>query len=189
MNFRSSYWLQAAVLVSVGVALSGCSYLRSAAGMTKSAPDEFAVLTKGALVIPPDFGLMPPKPGSAPTNQSDPVTNAQGALFGTDAAAAAATMPGNASMSEKLLLANAGATNVDPQIRQLLAADDKSVLAADDSFTHDILFWQEKKKLDTGNPVDADAEAKRQSAQKSGQPAAPDEEKRSGWFDGWFDWL
>lgn len=158
--------------------------MRKMAGLNKAAPDEFAVLTKGSLVIPPDFGLMPPKPGSAPTNQTDPVTSAEGALFGSDAATA--NLPANVSAGEKSLLANAGAAAANPQIRQDIAADNKAMLAADDSFTNDILFWQEKKK-DNGKPVDADAEAKRL---KDGQPAKPEDEKDSGgWFDGWFDWF
>lgn len=185
MNVRSSYWLRAAILVSVGVALSGCSYMRSMAGMTKAPPDEFAVLTKGALVIPPDFGLMPPKPGAAPINQTDPVTNAQSALFGADAAAAAANMPGSSSLSEKMLLVSAGAASADPQIRQLLAADNNSLLAADDSFTNDIMFWKDKKKADDGKPVDADTEAKRLSDQKVGTKQIEPVKKSSGWFD-WF---
>jgi hypothetical protein len=187
MSFRSSYWYRAAVLVSFGVALSGCTLLRSAAGVTKSSPDEFAVLTKGSLVIPPDFGLMPPKPGAAPTNQSDPVSSAQGALFGADATAAAAALPGDASMSEKVLLTNAGAGAADPQIRQLIAADNSALLAADDSFVGDILFWQDKKKTDQGKPVDADAEAKRLSGQKAGQPVEEPKDTKDG--GGWFDWF
>lgn len=192
MNARSSYWLRAAVVVGFGVALSGCSYLRSAAGISKASPDEFAVLTKGSLVIPPDFGLMPPKPGAAPTNQSDPVTSAQGALFGTDPAAVAAAMPSTASQGEKVLLANAGVGKADPQIRQLLAADTASMLAADDSFANDIMFWKAPKKPDAGKPVDADGEAKRLSAQQAGQPNAPapaEKQDEESWFGRLFDWF
>ena len=62
--------LRAAMLGGVAVALIGCQSIREAAGVTKSPPDEFAVVTKAPLVIPPDFNLKPPKPGAAPTNQS-----------------------------------------------------------------------------------------------------------------------
>jgi hypothetical protein len=49
--------------------LVGCDSIREAAGITKEPPDEFAVVTKAPLVIPPDYNLRPPKPGAAPTNQ------------------------------------------------------------------------------------------------------------------------
>ena len=197
MNIRSSYMVRVAVVAGLGLMLGGCSYFREAAGMDKAAPDEFAVLTKAPLTIPPDFGLMPPKPGAAPTNQADPATNAQASLYGSDPAAIAATIPGDASMSEKLLLANAGAADANHGIRQQLAADNQSMLASDDKFTDDLLFWQDKKKTDTGTPLNADAEAKRiaqqgqapAGPQVQGSNALPPADEDSGWFDGWFDWL
>ena len=93
-------------------------------------------------------------------------------------------------------LAYAGIANADPEIRQHLDSDRKNMLGADDSFTDEILFWK-GPKTDPGNVVDADAEARRIDAEKAGQapghqpkPEAPkEEEDKSGWFDGWFDWF
>ena len=86
MNRRSS---PACVLPSCSEqALALCGLLQHSRCRRhgKEAPDEFAVLTKAPLVIPPDYNLMPPKPGAAPTNQTDPVDAAQTALFGNDPA-------------------------------------------------------------------------------------------------------
>jgi hypothetical protein len=187
--------MRAAVLAGVGLALCGCQTLRSAAGMDKKPPDEFSVLTKAPLVVPPDYNLMPPRPGAAPTNQIQPTENAQTALFGNDPATIASNIPGNASQGEKLLLAYAGVANADPDIRQQLDSDRKAMVGSDDSFTSEVLFWQ-GPKTDKGTPVDADSEAKRIDAQKSDQttgeapkPEAPKKEDDGGWFDGWFDWF
>jgi hypothetical protein len=195
MNIRPSYMLRAAVLAGVGLALCGCDTIRDAAGMEKSPPDEFAVLTKAPLVVPPDYNLKPPRPGAAPTNQSDATDSAQAALYGSDPATIAASISGNYSEGEKLLMANAGVANADPIIRQHLQSDRKNMLGADDSFTDEILFWK-GPKTDPGKAVDADAEAKRIDAQKAGQTTgeapkteAPKQEEKSGWFDGWFDWF
>ncbi|MGA7710529.1 MAG: DUF3035 domain-containing protein [Rhizomicrobium sp.] len=194
MKFHSSSVMRAAVLLGVGLALGACSSIRDAAGMEKQAPDEFAVLTKAPLVIPPDYNLMPPKPGAAPVNQTDPVDAAQTALFGNDAATIASNITGNYSQGEKMLLAQAGIANADPDIRIKLQSDHKAMIGADDTFTNQVLFWKGPKP-DTGTAVDADAEARRISAQKAGQAPdqaqkpAPKEEDKSGWFDGWFDWL
>ena len=195
MNIRSSHAVRAAVLVGVGLALCGCDTIRSAAGLGKMAPDEFAVLTKAPLVVPPDYNLKPPRPGAAPTNQVSPTDAAQTALYGNDPATIASSIPGPASEGEKLLLAYAGVANADPEIRQHLASDRKNMLGADDSFTDDILFWKGPKK-DTGTAVDADAEARRIDAQRTGQSPgsapkqeAPAPEDKSGWFDGLFDWF
>jgi hypothetical protein len=164
--------------------------------MDKSAPDEFAVTTKAPLVIPPDYNLRPPRPGAVPTNQVEPTEAAEDALFGNDPASIAAQLPSTYSESEKLLLASAKVQDVDPQIRQHLASDHKSMLGADDSFTNDILFWQ-KPKADTGQPLDADKEARKIDEKKAGQtPAAqgaanppPPQQEDRGWLDGWFDWF
>jgi len=191
MNVRSSHLMRAAVLGCVGLALCACSSLRSAAGMDKSAPDEFAVLTKAPLVIPPDYNLKPPKPGASPVNQTDPSESAQTALFGNDAATIASNITGNYSDGEKMLLAQAGIANADPNIRIHLQSDRKAMIGADDSFTNEVLFWK-GPKTDPGTAVDADAEAKRIDAQKAGQgprPDAPKKDEDRGWFDGWFDWF
>jgi hypothetical protein len=195
MSIRSSQVIRAAILVGVGLALCGCDTIRSAAGMGKMAPDEFAVLTKAPLVVPPDYNLKPPRPGAAPTNQVKPTDAAQAALYGNDPATIASNIPGNSSQGEKLLLAYAGVANADPEIRQHLASDGKNMLGADDSFTNEILFWK-GPKTDPGKPVDADAEARRIDAQRAGRapgqapkPEAPKQEEKSGWFDGWFDWF
>jgi PBP1b-binding outer membrane lipoprotein LpoB len=163
--------------------LSGCSNLRDWAGLQKKSPDEFAVTTKAPLVIPPDFNLRPPLPGAPPTNQLDPTANAEQALFNTaDPQTVASTMRGNYSMSEKLLLANAGVQNADPGVRSKIAADSRTLQNANRSFTDRVLGTAATPE--NGMPVNADAEAnKRASGGKSGAPAA---KKDSG---GWFDWL
>jgi len=184
----------AALTVVAAVALSGCDTIRNAAGMDKSAPDEFAVLTKAPLTIPPDYNLMPPRPGAVPTNQTDPTDTAQTALFGSDPATVASQLPDSYSEGEKMLLANAGIQQADPAIRQHLASDHKAMVGSDDSFTNEVLFWQ-KPKTDAGTPLNADEEARKLDAQKSGQQpsggqAKPEEKpKDRGWFDGWFDWF
>jgi hypothetical protein len=187
MNIRSLG--AAALLLGTAATLSGCDTLRNAAGMDKSAPDEFAVLTKAPLVIPPDYNLKPPRPGAVPTNQVEPTDTAQMTLFGNDPATIASQLPSTYSESEKLLLANAGIQNIDPQIREHLASDYKNMQGADEGFTNDILFWQ-KPKPDTGTPLDADKELSKKSSAPEGKPAAaPKPQEDKGWFDGWFDWF
>lgn len=183
------------VLAVVASALAGCDTVRNAAGMDKSAPDEFAVLTKAPLVIPPDYNLRPPRPGAVPTNQIEPTDSAQNALFGNDPATVAAQLPDSYSESEKVLLANAGVQQIDPQIRAHLASDNKNMVGTDDGFTKDILFWQ-KPKTDNGQPLNADQEARKLDEKKGGQAAepgkpasAPPNEEDKGWLDGIFDWF
>lgn len=169
-------------LLGMAVALSGCSSMREAAGLTKRAPDEFAVSTKAPLVIPPDFNLRPPMPGAPPVNQVNPISSAQATLFNnTDPAVVAAGMRGNYSNAEKMLLANARAQNSDPAIRTRLK-NDQRVQGTDPSFTDRVLGA--RPSPNTGQPVNPDAEIQRSTRpqQRAGRPPA----KKSG---GWFDWF
>ncbi|MBU6297557.1 MAG: DUF3035 domain-containing protein [Alphaproteobacteria bacterium] len=193
MVIRSSHVLHAAVLVGVGMALCSCESIREAAGLEKNSPDEFAVLTKAPLVVPPDYNLMPPRPGAPPTNQTLPTEAAESALFGDDPAKVAAQIAGNYSQGERLLLAYAGIANADPNIRQELASDNKAMVGADDSFTNQVLFWTGPKQNTAGTPVNADQAAAQIAAKKAddagGQNPPPPKKDDGGWFDGWFDWL
>jgi hypothetical protein len=145
--------------------LIGCQTFREAAGITKEPPDEFAVVTKSPLVIPPDFNLKPPKPGAVPTNQTSPTQTAQSALFGDDPAAAAAAIPGNFSPEERVVLASSGGAAADPSIRKQIASDEKQMEATDDSFTDQLLFQSPDPYK--GAPLNADAEAQRIDAAKA----------------------
>lgn len=48
----------------------------------KGAPDEFAVGRAAPLTVPPDFALIPPKPGQPRPQEADSSTQALAALYG-----------------------------------------------------------------------------------------------------------
>ena len=55
-------------LVIPMLVLGGCGTIQKFSGNSKSPPDEFAVVTRPPLQLPPDFSLSPPEPGE-PTPQ------------------------------------------------------------------------------------------------------------------------
>ncbi len=196
-----------AILGGVAIGLIGCQSVREVAGVSKDAPDEFAVVTKAPLIIPPDFNLHPPKPGAAPTNQSSPTDSAQTALFGDDPATVAASLPNTYSSAEKNLLANTGGATANHGIRQQIAADTRSMATANDSFTDRLLFLSGPDP-NAGHPLDADAEHDRLLAAKSNSQTPIEGEKKdsqekvaiskngesseknsSGDNSGWFGWI
>lgn len=187
MTRRSQIILRVAVFSLAGLALTACDTIRDAAGEAKAPPDEFAVVTKAPLVIPPDYNLRPPNPGAPPTNQAGPTQSAEEALFPIDAQTAAANIKGDYSLGEKLLLANAKAETANPNIRELLRADAKSMQPADESFTDRILYGSPDDNK--GHPVNADSQVN-----KTGLPGRPVEQSGSATIQkksdgGWFDWF
>src|SRR6266481_5083393 len=138
---HSRPFVQIALLVGLATCVAGCNSIREEAGGGKDSPDEFAVVTKAPLVIPPDFNLKPPAPGSEPTNQIEATQAAQSALFTSDPATVAASLPATMSEGERYLLAYAHVQDADPAIRQQIASDTSGMRGADDTFTSNILFW------------------------------------------------
>jgi hypothetical protein len=196
---RSRKILLLALLVG-SAALSGCESVREAAGIAKEPPDEFAVVTKGALIIPPDYNLRPPKSGAAPLNQMSPTDTAQSTLFGSDPNTIAQLITGSYSQGEKMLLANADAANPDHSIRQQIASDNAQQEGADQSFTNQVLFDTTPK--DTSVNADSEnhriIESKEEGSnpgnnQPIRQPTDSATIDKNGSMDsgdsGWFSWL
>ena len=112
------------VLLSA-VALTGCEGTKQALGLSgKKAPDEFTVITKAPLIIPPDFSLRPPVPGQKGPQDILAENSAKAALLGgiqnTAPVTHADAVAAGISTGELALLRQAGAENVDPNIRQII---------------------------------------------------------------------
>jgi len=122
-----------------GFALTGCQGVREATGVAKLAPDEFTVITKAPLIVPPDYNLRPPQPGAADRNLSSPSDMARNALFQQDPNAAAASLGANYSTSEQTLLARSGGSVADPTIREQIGIDSGRTDQGDE-FAREVLF-------------------------------------------------
>lgn len=99
------------------LSLMGCSSLFG--GSKTSRLDEFAVARNAPLVIPPDYSLTPPAPGTASLSASDAQQQAIQALFGG---------PAPRSAGETSLLEKAGAERAALGIRSLAGDKDTQVV-------------------------------------------------------------
>ncbi|MGE4429441.1 MAG: DUF3035 domain-containing protein [Sphingobium sp.] len=113
--------------------LAGLSACGSRGVFDRDRPDEMAVTRQAPLVIPPDFALVPPAPGAAPTVTADASRQAMEAMFGG---------PSARSASETEALKQAGATNATPGIRSSVGDPDTNVVDKG-STTRDILVAPE----------------------------------------------
>lgn len=171
-------------------ALGACSGLRDTLGLNKKAPDEFSVVTKAPLTLPPDYSLRPPAPGSPPLQETQPRQAAESALTGTSPQAANAARPAGRSSGETAFLRQANAADVNPNIRQVVNAEFSQLSERDRSFVDRLLFWQ--KAPEPGQVIDAKKESDRlhQNAATGQPPTAGDtpviERKKRGWLEGIF---
>jgi DUF3035 family protein len=141
-------------LTAIGLSACGTS-LSESLGYGKEAPDEFAIVTKAPLVIPPDYALRPPRPGAPSPRETSPQAIARAAL---DQSAQQNGV--GQTIGEQALLANAGATNADPNIRQVIDDETRALKLKDEQFMDDVLFWKPAPS-EPNRVVDAAGEAQR----------------------------
>jgi Protein of unknown function (DUF3035) len=125
----------AAGLVVAGMALSGCHTVSGAISNAKLAPDEFRVVTKAPLVVPPEYALRPPTPGEPRPQELQPESQARQALLGQREAI-------NRSEGEVLLANRAGAGKADPLIRYVVDDQYGDIAHKEKSFADRVMFWR-----------------------------------------------
>lgn len=128
MNRMAALGLVGAAAISA----AGCTGLRQAVGAEKVAPDEFRVVTSAPLVVPPEFNLRPPAPGEARPQELDPRRAAQVAIFGE-------SVGQSASDGERLLVGRAGAVQADPNVRDVIDAEEGDIAKKPATFADRVL--------------------------------------------------
>lgn len=194
MKLLNSRMLSLAAIGAMSLLLAACgggNSIKDSLGYGKNAPDEFAVITKAPLVIPPDFSLRPPQPGVARPQEAgfEPSMVAQRALNGDSTAQNVAVSSADGSMGEQILLQKTGGADANPAIRSVVNNETRSLVERDKSFTDDVLFWQQKTPSDDLT-VDATGERHRleQNAAEGKPVTAGDtptiKPKKPGFFSG-----
>ena len=163
-----------AILSLGGAGLSGCTSAAHALGMDKVTPDEFRVVARAPLTVPPDYSLRPPAPGEPRPQELQPESAARAALLGQRAAV-------ERSDAERMLATRAGADRADPLIRYTVDDEFGDLAHKDRSFADFVMFWRRGQSSTPGapnadpaasasRPVDAAAESARIGALTGNQP-------------------
>ena len=140
--------------------LSGCQSASRALGLTSSAPNEFNILTKAPLVVPPEYNLRPPAVGESSALDNYSQASARRALLGDIDEA-------EPTRGEIVLMAKAGVGQADPEVR--LAVDGQnSVEKKSDSYTDRVLGWENGQFIPrNGEVLDPETEQRRLQAVQS----------------------
>jgi hypothetical protein len=153
----------AAALLAAG----GCSNLRNTLGLEPKSPDEFNVVRKAPLSLPPDFNQRPPRPGAPRPQELDPRQQAQAALGGSGVRTASASA---ASSGEAALLRQAGAGRANAGIRNQLTEDEALVTRDRDFIDRIVSFRRERPEV--VNPTQEQRRVQQQAA--IGTQSGPD---------------
>lgn len=148
--------------------LGGCGEgtLSDRIGLERKPPDEFRVLSRPPLTVPPEFNLRPPSDvaeGKSATKQAETL------LFGeeddatslrpgsADTAVTAVETDALGTSGDENFLSNAGAQMANPNIRDLLRQENK-----EDAYPEDKSFLEKLREPANKEPmVDAAKEAER----------------------------
>ena len=187
----TSFWTRTCAvgcLISLAAMSSGCSDLRSAFGLEKHSPDEFKVVRRAPLSMPPEFGLRPPTPGAARPQERSIRQEARQTVFRGEEEETTVALPqgtdeAGRTAGEVALLNKAGAAKPDPGIRRLVNQETTSLAEEDQNLVERLMFWRDKPVY--GSVVDPEKETQRiRENQSMGRPinagATPTIERKPG---------
>jgi hypothetical protein len=138
---------------AIGLAAVALSAVAACSSSGPRTPDEFNVVRKAPLSVPPEFNLRPPTPGESRPQELDPEQQARVAIFGQDTGR-------EASEGEKLFIAAAGGDAISRSVRASIDYEAAQVVRKPNSLTDAILFFN-RPDAPKEPVVDAAAEAER----------------------------
>lgn len=136
----------------LGLAAVSAAFAASACSSGPTTPDEFRVVRKAPLTVPPEFNLRPPTPGESRPQDLQADAQARMAVFGTD-------LGQSASQGEKLFVRALGGEATDRTVRAAIDFDSAQIVRKNRSFADAILNFG--KSTPSEPVVDASAEAER----------------------------
>lgn len=119
--------------------VSACAVDKQSLGIGRKTPDEFVVMKRQLLSMPPEYNLAPPEPGKAPLKQAKPEAEAEKVLYGTEENADNITEDDGAFLDELR-------TNVyHPNIRNMLDEELINDPANNKYLIDNLMFWKERE--------------------------------------------
>ena len=144
-----------AALLLAGLTLAGCGNFKEQLGIERRAPDEFTVVSRPPLSLPPDYSLRPPRPGER--RPQEPLVREQARNVLLSSSTAGGSFDTRRSSGETALLAHAATDSADPEIRRLVG--NEAVTRDDRNFIERMMFWIDNPP--PGDVVNAPAESRR----------------------------
>jgi hypothetical protein len=148
--------------------------------MGKRSPDEFAVVSRAPLILPPDYGLRPPGGDDSRPGVHTPSARARASLTGEASqqpagadqevvSAAFDERSEMASSGERALIAQATTTPADPEIRRRIAEENMQLAQVEQALFTRLVRWRQPQSLAVA--IDPAAETERLRANRAeGKP-------------------
>lgn len=115
------------LIAGSAISLAACEKTKEQFDFSKKAPDEFAVVKRAPLEMPPDMTIRAPQPGAPRPQELSATDMARNAVLGEDAQKQIARESG-VSQGEAVLLQKSGATGASPAIRAKVDAETAEII-------------------------------------------------------------
>jgi hypothetical protein len=155
MKARAGAGIVAWAIAAVALAGCGSGSVQQAFGYGKRSPDEFQVVRRQPLTVPPELRLRPPQPGgSGPAAPSTSATT-YAALTGVEPATTAGMSPAERALVEAI------PGRELPNVREVIAGEDPQTTILDRGTFLFILAWQRPDGPAPGTVIDPAIESQR----------------------------
>lgn len=124
------------VIALVAASLAGCQNVKRELGIGRNSPDEFMVVKRAPLTLPPEYALRAPSDGSMPA-ASETTQAARAALLGTP------ETPVEGGTGESALLSKMGASAADPEIRSTINRENGYIALENRTVADKLIFWKD----------------------------------------------
>lgn len=143
----------------LGLGLNACSSAKDQLGLNKTVPDEFAVVKRAPLAMPPSYNLEPPRPGAPRPQEQAPSVTAAKAVFGAETMQA--KQSADQTAADAALLQKAGAEQSAPDIRRIVDSETSQVDEKSKPVVDRILGWGGVSRSADAEVIDPKEEAER----------------------------
>ena len=145
------------ILGCTAIALTACGVTKDDIGLGRKNPDEFAVVKRAPLEIPPSYYLPTPTPGAARPQEISPEDAAKAAVLGKTATQS----PAQTSAIEKVLIQQTGAHQAEANIRTRVDRETQEYIETNIPVAEKLLNSVGAEREAPAIIVDAEAEAQR----------------------------
>jgi hypothetical protein len=156
------------LLLAVVLALPACSDVKQEMGVGRNSPDEFTVVQRAPLTLPPDYTLRPPGDPSEAQPGAEAAAQAKTTLLGKE------VVPATEGNGEKTLLGKLGTASAEPDIRKKIDEDNGYIALKNKPVAEKLVFWDDQGPNASDIPssvVDPQKEAERIKKNKAeGKP-------------------
>jgi len=133
----SRYLLRGLMVAALAVGLGACAKARETLGLDKAPPDEFNVVTRAPLEMPPSLDVLPPpEPGKQRPQELRPQEQAMAILLGAQPVSA------GPSDVEEVLMVQASVVEAMPGIRATVDSEQKE-MASERTLNEILQFWRD----------------------------------------------